>query len=371
MVAGLGRLVFHPFFAHFASAYGTVELWRGSRTSLGAFLLIHGFFVFTLTSFFLFALWSGPRLAPAARRTLAAGTAVTAGLATAGLGVEAALAGLATLALGFLAQPGRSGPEQMLAVLTLLGAALSGAVEHLVLKGDIGRMNTVFKLYLQVWVLWGVASAASLAQMRSLWRREVSRGLPVLWGGVWVALFVGALVYPLLATPARLCDRIEGAAGRGLDGQAFMAQAVIRDQGPAIPLAGDAAALRWLQEHVSGSPVIVEASLPPYRWGSRVSVNTGLPTIVGWDTHQRQQRAVLKDDAVGRRLADVRTIYTNPDSDAVLPILRRYGARYVYVGLLERLHYPGVGLSKFDRDSQHWRRVYENAHVSIYRLAEP
>jgi YYY domain-containing protein len=371
-VAAVGRLAFQPFFATFGTTYGAVELWHGSRTPLGPFLLVHGFFLFCLGSALIASLWSGLRLTPLARRILMAGAVVAAGLAGAGLGVDALLAGLATLALAHLARPDRTGAERMFACLALAGAGLAGAVEHVVLRGDIGRMNTVFKLYFQIWVVWGVGAAASLAYMRSLvaTRRPVP-DLVRLWGVAGIALLAGALLYPVLATPARLRDRFDGVQGSGLDGQAFMARAVVRDQGVPVSLAGDAAALRWLEENVPGSPVIVEASIPPYRWGSRVSVHTGLPTIVGWDWHQRQQRAVLKGDPVGRRLAHVRTIYTSQDVEVVESLLRRYGARYVYVGALERLHYPGNGPSTFDRHPERFERVYADSHVAIYRLREP
>ena len=42
---------------------------------------------------------------------------------------------------------------------------------------------------------------------------------------------------------------------------------------------------------------------------------------------------------------------------------------YVYVGQLERLYYPGVGLSKFDRMANGpLELVYFNPEVKIYRV---
>ena len=40
-----------------------------------------------------------------------------------------------------------------------LGLGLCGGVEMFTLEGDVGRMNTVFKFYLHVWMMWGVVSA--------------------------------------------------------------------------------------------------------------------------------------------------------------------------------------------------------------------
>jgi 4-amino-4-deoxy-L-arabinose transferase-like glycosyltransferase len=54
---------------------------------------------------------------------------------------------------------------------------------------------------------------------------------------------------------------------------------------------GDAQAIAWLHEYVSGSPVILEAATPyDFSWGGRVSVYTGLPDVVGWLGHENEQR---------------------------------------------------------------------------------
>jgi uncharacterized membrane protein len=43
--------------------------------------------------------------------------------------------------------------------------------------------------------------------------------------------------------------------------------------------------------------------------------------------------------------------------------------KYVYVGQLERLYYPGPGLDKFDGAlSDHLEKVYQNPDVAIYRV---
>ena len=88
--------------------------------------------------------------------------------------------------------------------------------------------------------------------------------------------------------------------------------------------------------NVSGSPVIAEASIGPYRCnGSRISAATGLPTIIGWERHQQQQRY---PETLPARVADVRTLYTSPDTSEKASILRRYNVEYVVVGDLERVY---------------------------------
>jgi uncharacterized membrane protein len=90
---------------------------------------------------------------------------------------------------------------------------------------------------------------------------------------------------------------------------------------------------------------------------------------VGWDWHQRQQRAAVSGDQVVRRQEDVRAIYTQTDPAVATNLLKRYGVNYVYVGPVERIYYPGPGLDKFDRlAGTFWERVYADGQVSIYRV---
>ena len=51
-----------------------------------------------------------------------------------------------------------------------IGLVLSMAVDLVVLKGDIGRMNTVFKFYLQLWVFWSVGAAVGLSHILERFR---------------------------------------------------------------------------------------------------------------------------------------------------------------------------------------------------------
>jgi len=99
---------------------------------------------------------------------------------------------------------------------------------------------------------------------------------------------------------------------------------------------GDAAAIDWFFANVEGTPVIAEASIGPYRCnGSRISSATGLPTIIGWERHEQQQRY---PDTLPARVSDVRTLYTSTDLDEKASILRRYNVEYVVVADLERIY---------------------------------
>ena len=76
-------------------------------------------------------------------------------------------------------------------------------------------------------------------------------------------------------------------------------------------------AIRWMQENIEGSPVIVEGNMVEYHWGNRYTIYTGLPSVVGWNWHQRQQRAALPDGTVESRVADVGAFYSTTNIEEV------------------------------------------------------
>ena len=69
-----------------------------------------------------------------------------------------------------------------------------------------------------------------------------------------------------------------------------MDTAVYRDPSEEIRLSHDKDAIDWMLVNFKGLPVVAEAVTPIYRWGSRISIYTGFPTVIGWNWHQQQQR---------------------------------------------------------------------------------
>ncbi len=126
---------------------------------------------------------------------------------------------LAVWAAMLLFRPGTSDSKRIVLFITGTAFFLTMLVEVIVLSGDIGRMNTVFKFYLQAWVLFGASSAAAfgwtLMELRR-WRE----GWQVVWRIGLAALALGAFMFPLTATTAKIQDRMsaDSAAYPGRDG---------------------------------------------------------------------------------------------------------------------------------------------------------
>src|SRR5579859_7466742 len=96
---------------------------------------------------------------------------------------------------------------------------------------------------------------------------------------------------------------------------------------------GDYAAINWMNAHIGGDPVIVEASNGNYAWYGRVSEYTGLPDVLGWGSREYEQRY---GGEVFPRQSDVQNFWATPDPNVAVAFLRQYGVRYIYLGQLER-----------------------------------
>jgi len=242
-------------------------------------------------------------------------------------------------------------------------------VEVVVVKGDIGRMNTVFKFYLQAWVLFSVSAAASLMW---LWQ-ELPKWLPawrVPWQVVLGVLVASAALFPIMASMAKIEDRMAKSAPHTLDGMVFMKYATYDERWGTMDLSQDYRAIRWMQENVPGSPVIVEANLRDlYRWGSRFTIYTGLPGVVGWEWHQQQQRALLPSSWVSDRITEIEQFYTTTDVQQAVNFLKKYNVKYIILGQQERGLYPGSGLDKFETaNGALWKDVYRDGATVIYQV---
>jgi YYY domain-containing protein len=270
--------------------------------------------------------------------------------------------------------------------LTGLAFGLLLFPERFRLANDVGRMNTVFKFYLHAWILLGVAGTIAIAMVfastpASGWlgnREDERKPERALWLGTrgWLAglgvLVLAASMYPALATGPRVEDRFNDLPGslHGLDFMRDAEQVEGPEEGEPVrfSLAGDDAAITWLQDNVAGTPVILEGHLPQYRWGGRISIQTGLPTVLGWAWHETQQRPGY-GPWIQQREDDIAYMYgTDQPFSAIQPLLDRYHVRLIVVGDLERAIYPAQGLEKFQiaAASGALTVIYQTESTTIY-----
>lgn len=323
---------------------------------------------------------------------------------------------------------GQRACKQFTYLLLLSALGVSILVETIYIRdfldnSDWERMNTVFKFFEQVWVFYALGSALALFELvRWLWLarqraqllvslkpaqmlsgdereeeigQEALAGVPgrpgwgrrlflVLgwgyfpaavrwaWSAGLVFLVLACSIFLVEGTQARIADHAIWAEVQKpvnppdylptLDGMAYMW----------AWYPGDYAAIQWLNETVPGSPVILEASCGPYQWYGRVSIYTGLPSVLGWDSHEGQQRY---GSDVAARVSDVQTIYATPDAGQALALLHKYHVRYIYLGQLERMACGGTqplppeSLAKFQAMvGTSLRVVYQNPDVTIYEV---
>jgi uncharacterized membrane protein len=220
------------------------------------------------------------------------------------------------------------------------------------------RANTMFKLTFQAFTLFALGigyafprlfltrSGGANSSMRGIiafaFRRKFRRTAAAL---ALISLFC-AFMYPFYA--------IRGSYGnlspdnyKGLDGSQFMITHEERIN-PDIPdspyiktLDEDYYIIEYLNSHVDGAPVIVEANGKSYTSYGRISAFTGLPCIFNWYTHEQLWR--LRDAGdFNERISDINTIYTGADAGAVKTLLSKYNIRYIVIGKLERDKYQGL-----------------------------
>jgi YYY domain-containing protein len=251
-------------------------------------------------------------------------------------------------------------------VLIVAGAGLVLIVELITLETSRPeRFNVIFKPYVHVWLFWGIAAAVAFPRIASGWtaaKRNVDRRRLKITGAVLAAVVVVAMgLYPLGALYTHVD---EGSATTDELGPTLDATAYLEVEYP-----GEAPAIRWLDENVSGQPTIVTDAPGGYWWSygttgelggaSAPASLTGIPTVAGW-FHEAQYRG---EETFNARVIDVQRIYIGePDQQRAL--LEQYDVRYIYVGPVESEQYDEITIDELDAVTvaERWPRT------TIYRV---
>ena len=230
-------------------------------------------------------------------------------------------------------------------LLIVFGALLILGPDFVYLSDNFGyRINTVFKFYYQAWIVLSLASAYGTAVLlKNL--RGLANGI---FSTIVALVLIVGLTYPIFGFATKT-DNFSPPFGFTLNDFDR-----VQRENP-----DEAAAMVWLRSAPDG--VVAEAVGGAYSAYARVSIYTGLPTVLGWGNHEGQWR----DGALqGSRAQDIETLYTSRDWTATQEIIKRYNIRYIYIGNLERTTYH-VNEEKFNF---FLKPAFQQGIVTIYEV---
>ena len=280
-----------------------------------------------------------------------------------------AMGGLAAYCAVTLAANRR--PMQWLVFALILAAAgfylLAGAELFRIVDLFGNRMNTVFKVYYQAWILLGIAGGVGIYYIvagpyrlrPSDYRAPLFRALGITWAGLAAGLIMASAYYPVAA----VLDRTNWFRDGGGFGDNTLAGLDFLRRGEP----GEYDAIVWLNDE-AGPGRIVEAVGDGYSNYGRISGATGRATVLGWEGHQQQWRG--DDSAFAGRSHDVEKIYQGTDGTETHRLLELYGVRWLVVGPRERDAYG----DDVDQRMEQWVdegwlvRAFMSDDVAIYEV---
>ncbi len=234
----------------------------------------------------------------------------------------------------------------------IISATLLIIIPELIYVKDIyiyehRRANTMFKLVYQAFILYSLVSGYILVKSSSIFKFWFKNIYKI----IFALIFVIHLIYPYFAIKSYYGNLKNY---QGLDGLKYL-EKLYPDNYQAI---------LWINQNISGQPIMLEAPGDSYTTFDQISSATGLPTIQGWIVHEWLWRGGY--DAPAARQTDVNTIYTSNDLIEVKNLLDKYQVNYIFVGAKEYEKYEDLNPQKFEDIGA--KIVFQSGQTTIYQL---
>jgi YYY domain-containing protein len=234
--------------------------------------------------------------------------------------------------------------EGLISALFIAGSLLVVLCEFFYIH-DVytSRMNTLFKAYFQVWMLWGFGAALALCYvLTSATGRSEVRIRQSIFAVVTCAALILGILYPATTVRSWVDFYNPAHTWEGLDGLAYV--------GTMNP--DERAGIQFIADNANDDSVVLEAPGCAYQPISQipfdhVSAFTGVPTVRGWGGHERLWRG--GDDTwleeLDQRTKQVQGFNPNPkDPSQWVPgfyenptqqFVDQYDIDFVYYGIYE------------------------------------
>jgi YYY domain-containing protein len=181
--------------------------------------------------------------------------------------------------------------------------------------------------------------------------------------GAFMFLLLPVVLYPLLGgiTKIGLCSQWLSQPPR-MDGTRYMGRMDQRMGSVRDFDKYDFDAINWINSNIPEIDTILEApGENMYTGVSRISIFTGMPTLVGWGYQEGQQSG--RDSEVSMRNNITAQIYGPGTPEDALKLLKDYNVKYVYIGTIERSLYNNPGKFASIGDV-----VYSNQGSVLYKV---
>lgn len=233
-------------------------------------------------------------------------------------------------------------------LILTLGTILVLAPEFVYLRDQFGyRINTVFKFYYQAWMLWSLVAAFGVVYLLQNLRGFKSVIFRVLMS---IVIFIG-LLYPALGLLTKT-NNFKPFYGFNLDDFDR-----IKRENP-----DEAAAIEFLKTQPDG--VVAEAVGDGYSAYGRISMWTGLQTVLGWKGHEAQWRGSYAPQ--GTREDDIIKLYTTARWEEADSVIKQYNIRYIYIGMLE---FTSMSINE-EKFMANLKPIFQQGNVVIYEVPQ-
>lgn len=238
-------------------------------------------------------------------------------------------------------------------IAAIITATLLIIIPELIYLKDIyiythRRANTMFKLVYQAFIMYALISGYVFYKVRSLLKSKL---LNFLYGVLFALIFYIHMSYPYFA--------IRSFYGSLRSYQGLWGLNYLQDKFP-----DNFAAINWINQNISGQPVMLEAVGDSYTTYNQVSISTGLPTVEGWIVHEWLWRGGY--DKPKARQDDVQAIYESGNIDKLKQLIQKYNIKYIFVGTNEYEKYPKLNEDNFQKIGG--QIIFQSGKTKIYQL---
>jgi YYY domain-containing protein len=215
------------------------------------------------------------------------------------------------------------------------------------------RANTMFKLVYQSFIMLSLSSGYIIVRLFLEYKSEILnrpyRKFVYWFCGLSILILV--FLYPYFAINSYFGDlRVYS----GLNGTNYLKSLYPKDL----------EAILWINSHIKGQPIILEAQGDSYTDYARVSTNTGLPTVLGWTVHEWLWRGTY--DVPAPRIPEIEKMYESSSLQETKALLKKYNVSLIFIGDLERQKYPNLNEKKFQSLG---KIIYQKSGTTIFKIS--